>query len=278
MPKSEAGKPIVGLSACSVDLDGVPNHTCRANYIRAVARAGCLPIVLPAVGSAMARPELLDILDGIVLTGSVSNVDPALYGEQRDNSKAYDEARDETVFSLIRAALRMDLPILAICRGLHELNVALGGSLFQNVHAVAGKSDHREDESQPRSIQYAPVHRVRLMPGGALRGIVGADEIKVSSLHWQGIDRLGDGLAIEAAADDGLVEAVALRDYKTFVIGVQWHPEWFDDDLHGRALFHAFAKACIDRRRARQYANLQMPAPPAEVESARACAKGICAK
>ena len=212
MPKDEAGKPIVGLSACSADLDGVPNHTCRANYIRAVARAGCLPIVLPAIGPAMARPELLDSLDGLVLTGSVSNVDPAQYGEPRDNSKAYDEARDETVLSLIRAGLRRDLPILAICRGLHELNVALGGSLFQNLHAAAGKSDHREDESQPRSIQYAPVHRVRLAPGGTLRGIVGADEIKVSSLHWQGIDRLGDRLAIEAVADDGLVEAVTLRE------------------------------------------------------------------
>jgi putative glutamine amidotransferase len=167
-------------------------------------------------------------------------------GRPGDHSKAYDEARDETVFSLIQSAVRGGVPILAICRGLHELNVALGGSLFQNVHQVRGKMDHREDESQPRSIQYAPVHRVCLTAGGTLSNIFGLTELKVSSLHWQGIDRLGQGLVVEAIADDGLVEAVTLCDTKAFLIGVQWHPEWFADDPYGLLLFQHFASH--DRR------------------------------
>jgi len=195
----------------------------------------------------MAQSELLSVLDGVVLTGSISNVDPLQYGGCREGSKLYDEARDVTVFSLIRAGLQVGLPILGICRGLHELNVALGGSLYQNVHAVPGKIDHREDESLPRSIQYAPVHRVRFAPTGVLRGIIGAEEIHVSSLHWQGIERLADGLVVEATAEDGLIEAVTLRDSKTFAIGVQWHPEWFDDDPCGLLIFRAFARACAER-------------------------------
>jgi putative glutamine amidotransferase len=251
MAEGKVQPPIVGVSACLAALDTVPNHVCRANYVAAVARAGCLPMVLPAIGAALAQPRLIDVLDGIVLTGSVSNVDPASYGQRRDASKAYDGARDATTLPLIGTALEAGLPLLAICRGLHELNVARGGSLFQNVHEVAGKMDHREDESQPRSIQYAPVHRVRLTRGGLLHGLHGADEIKVSSLHWQGIDRLGEGLTVEATADDGLVEAVRLARPDTFVVGVQWHPEWFSDDAHGALLFRAFAAACIGRRNAR---------------------------
>jgi putative glutamine amidotransferase len=242
-------RPLVGLSACAVDLDGVPNHVCRANYVRSVRDAGCLPILLPAIGAAVAGPELLDILDGLILTGSVSNVDPARYRQPRDPSKAYDEARDATVFPLICAAIETGIPILAICRGLHELNVALGGSLLQNVHQLDGKMDHREDESQPRSIQYAPVHRVRLSAGGMLNDVFGSRELRVSSLHWQGIDRLGHGLAVEAIADDGLIEAVSLPDARALVMGVQWHPEWFADDPDGALLFRCFAEACRQRRR-----------------------------
>jgi putative glutamine amidotransferase len=244
--------PVVGLSACRTDLDGVPNYVCRANYADAVIRhAGCLPVVLPAIGAAIASESVVSGLDGLLLTGSVSNVDPAHYGQERDPSRTYDMARDASVFALIRAALATDMPVLAICRGLQELNVALGGSLFQNVHEVDGKMDHREDETQPRSIQYAPVHQVQLAPDGLLSGILGASELKVGSLHWQGIDRLGRGLRVEARAEDGLVEAVTLSGGGRFVVGVQWHPEWFADDPAGALLFGAFGKACEARHRRR---------------------------
>ena len=240
-------RPVIGVSACAVDLDGVPNHVCRANYVRSLHDAGCLPILLPAIGPALAAPELLDRLDGLVLTGSVSNVDPAHYRQPRDPSKAYDEARDATVLPLICAAIERGIPILAICRGLHELNVALDGSLFQNVHEVDGKMDHREDDSQPRSIQYAPVHRVSLSAGGLLDDIFGRRDLRVSSLHWQGVEPAGHGLAIEAVADDGLIEAVSLPDARGLVLGVQWHPEWFEDDADGVTLFRRYAQACRQR-------------------------------
>jgi putative glutamine amidotransferase len=241
-------KPLVGLSACSVELDGVPNYVCRANYARAALDAGCIPMVLPAAGPVMARTELVDVLDGLILTGSVSNVDPARYRQDRDNSKAYDEARDASIFPLIRAAIDSGVPILGICRGLHEINVALGGSLFQNVHEVEGKMDHREDVSQPRAIQYAPAHVVRLSAGGVLEAMFGCRELHVSSLHWQGIDMLGAGLTTEAVAADGLVEAVSLCSAQTWLIGVQWHPEWFASDRNGSLLFHRFAEHCSERR------------------------------
>jgi putative glutamine amidotransferase len=259
-------RPVVGLSACAVELDGVPNQVCRSNYTRSVRQAGCLPVILPAIEPAIAGPELVDILDGLLLTGSVSNVGPARYEQPRDNSKAYDEARDATIFPLIHAAIQAGIPIFAICRGLHELNVALGGSLFQNVHDVDGKMDHREDESQPRSIQYAPVHRVRLTADGVLNHVLGCQELKVSSLHWQGIDKLGRGLAIEAVADDGLIEAVSLCNAGGSVFGVQWHPEWFADDADGLMLFQYFAAACNRRRRdrhaGRSKANPRKPRTP----------------
>lgn len=248
---SATPRPLVGLPACAADLSGVPNHVCRANYVRAVLDAGCLPVILPAIGPSLASTELVDTLDGLVLTGSVSNVDPARYHQPRDVSKVYDEARDTTVFPLIHVAIATGIPVLGICRGLHEINVALGGSLFQNVHEAAGKMDHREDESQPRAIQYAPVHRVSLTPGGAMERIFGRSELKVSSLHWQGIDRLGDGLIVEALADDGLVEAVTLAGSTNPVLAVQWHPEWFPDDPDGKMLFRHFARACQRRRQGR---------------------------
>jgi putative glutamine amidotransferase len=257
-------RPVVGLSACQVSLDGVPNFACRHNYVQAVERhAGCLPIVLPAIGPTLACPALLDRIDGLVLTGSASNVDPTHYGQQRDESKAYDEARDATTFALIHAAVAIGVPILAICRGLHEVNVALGGSLFQNLHQVGGKMEHREDESQPRSIQYAPVHRVRLTAGGVLNRTFGVDDIQVSSVHWQGIDRLGEGLLVEAVADDGLIEAVTLRDAKALVVGVQWHPEWFAEDPHGRLLFRRFGRACRLRQRSHAPSRAPILAMPA---------------
>lgn len=254
---SLSDRPVVGLSACRVDLDGVPNDVCRTNYIRAVwEHAGCLPVILPALGREFASPSLLDSIDGLVLTGSVSNVDPAHYGQRRDSSKAYDPDRDATVFALIDAAIDLDLPILAICRGMHELNVALGGSLFQNVHQVDGKMDHRENESQPRSIQYAPAHRVCFAIGGLCHQIFKVKELVVSSLHWQGIDRLGMGLTVEAVADDGLIEAVSFEQKPNFVVGVQWHPEWFANDAYGMRLFRRFGAECRIRRQSRQNAAL----------------------
>ncbi len=137
-----------------------------------------------------------------------------------------DERRDGTTLPLIKQIVERGVPLLALCRGFQELNVAYGGTLFQHVEEVPGRSDHREDKNQPLDVQYAPIHDVHLTPGGRLEMLAGTGTIKVNSLHSQGIDRLAGGLAVEAVAPDGQIEGVRVRDAQSFAIGVQWHPEW----------------------------------------------------
>jgi putative glutamine amidotransferase len=161
----------------------------------------------------------------------------------------HDPNRDATTIPLIPQAIAAGVPVLAVCRGFQEMNVAYGGTLHQRLHEVAGLSDHREDESAPLEVQYGPAHEVRLEPGGRLRAIAGRDRIVVNSLHWQGIDLLGQGLTVEARAPDGVIEAIGVADASTFALGVQWHPEWqFEKSEFSRALLAAFGEAC--RRRA----------------------------
>ncbi|HMK85777.1 MAG TPA: gamma-glutamyl-gamma-aminobutyrate hydrolase family protein, partial [Steroidobacteraceae bacterium] len=140
------------------------------------------------------------------------------------------------------------LPVLAICRGFQEMNVAYGGTLHQRLHE-AGYSDHREDESMPLEVQYGPAHEVRLEPGGTLARIAGRDRLEVNSLHWQGVETLGTDLRVEARAPDGVIEAFRVADSQSFALAVQWHPEWqFESNPFSRALFAAFGEA--SRRRA----------------------------
>ncbi len=130
--------------------------------------------------------------------------------------------------------------------------MALGGSLHQKVHEVPGLNDHREDKDAPLDVQYGPAHTVRLAPGGALAALTGREELTVNSVHGQGIDRLAPGLAVEATAPDGLVEAVRVEGARTFALAVQWHPEWryWEDEAAG-ALFAAFGRAAAERVRRR---------------------------
>jgi putative glutamine amidotransferase len=153
---------------------------------------------------------------------------------------------------LIPRAIAAGVPVLAVCRGFQEMNVAYGGTLWQRVHEVAGHLDHREDESAPLDEQYAPAHEVELEPGGQLGRIFGVERLKVNSLHSQGVQRLGAALAVEARAPDGLIEAFRVADSDTFALGVQWHPEWkFQEDSNSRALFAAFGAACRQRASSR---------------------------
>jgi len=222
--------------------------------MRAVTEAaGALPLAIPALAAAIDPVDLAERLDGLLVTGSPSNIEPHLYGgpPSRDGT-LHDPARDATTLPLIRAALDRDVPVLAICRGLQELNVALGGTLHQNVHEVPGRLDHRSRKELPIPDRYAhDQHLVSLAPDGILREIAGAEKVFVNSLHAQGIDRLAPGLAIEAVAPDGQVEAVRVVG-KSFALGVQWHPEFavLAHDF-SRELFAAFGKAASARARAR---------------------------
>jgi putative glutamine amidotransferase len=160
----------------------------------------------------------------------------------------HDVARDATTLPLIPAAIERGVPVLGICRGFQEMNVAFGGTLHQRLYEVQGLSDHREDESQPLEVQYGPAHEVVLEPGGILRGLAGTDRIRVNSLHSQGVDRLSEKLVVEARAPDGVIEAFRVRNAPRFALAVQWHPEWqaMSNDF-SRALFAAFGAASRER-------------------------------
>ncbi|CDG81148.1 gamma-glutamyl-gamma-aminobutyrate hydrolase family protein [Janthinobacterium agaricidamnosum] len=241
-------RPIVIVPACAKPIGAHAYHTAQDKYVQAVVNgARCMPLVLPALGRDTDLEAVLATADGVMLTGSASNLHAGLYGEEvRDASLPLDPARDATTLPLIRAALRRGIPLLAICRGFQEVNVALGGSLHQAVHDVAGMHDHRENEEFDLERQYAPVHRVSLREDGRMAQILdGAAEMMVNSLHGQGIARLAPGLAIEAVADDGLVEAYRVADAPGFSLALQWHPEWrIADNPQSMKLFGAFGQAC----------------------------------
>jgi len=248
-------RPIVLVPACVNQIGSHPYHTAQLKYVAAVADgARCAPLIIPALGDATDIEALLAVADGVMLTGSPSNVHAGLYGEELlDASLPLDPARDATTLPLIRAAIQRGIPLLAICRGFQEVNVALGGTLHQSVHDVEGMADHREQKSHTLEQQYAPSHRVLLEPDGRMTRILGGvSEIMVNSLHGQGINRLAPSLAVEARADDGLVEAYRVADAIGFTLAVQWHPEWrFADNPDSVKLFSAFGEACTEYQHTR---------------------------
>ncbi|MGI9488487.1 MAG: gamma-glutamyl-gamma-aminobutyrate hydrolase family protein [Geminicoccaceae bacterium] len=248
--------PVIGIPACRVlGAHGLPIHKVSESYIKSVIDgAGGLPVTLPAIGDrldCLTLDQWLDTLDGLLVTGSPSNVDPVHYegGEARRDSER-DPARDATTLPLLRRAIERAVPVLAICRGIQELNVALGGTLHQHVHEVPGRMDHRSDKSKPIVERFDELaHAVALTKGGVLQHILGgADEIDVNSLHGQAINQPGEGILIEATAPDGTIEAVSVRDAPGFALGIQWHPEWHvSESPHSKRLFAAFGDACRTR-------------------------------
>lgn len=238
-------KPLVGISCCTklFGLYGMPNHGASDTYIRAVDQVvGGVPVLIPANGQAADLETLLDRLDGIILTGSRSNVQPSLYGgPPHAQDTPEDSHRDDTTLPLIRAALARGTPVLAICRGLQELNVALGGSLHQRLQDLPGRMDHSTPLHPDPRVRTGKAHEIRVVPGSWLHRTAGRTTIPVNSLHNQGIDRLAPGLVAEATAPDGTIEAVRCTTCTGFAIGVQWHPEYdFPSDPVSHAIFAAF--------------------------------------
>ena len=233
---------IVGIPACTKLINQHVQHATPARYgAWPAGRRRCTPVLIPPLGEV--ELGVLDRLDGLLLNGSPSNVAPALYGATEDlTPQSHDNARDATTLPMVRAAIARGMPVLAVCRGIQELNVAFGGTLFQQVHLQPGRMDHdaREDLIED---QYLPRHHVTL--AGGLARIMGADRISVNSLHEQAVDRLADGLVAEAWADDGTIEGVRVAGAAGFAYGVQWHPEWrFAEFADRLALFRAFGEAC----------------------------------
>jgi putative glutamine amidotransferase len=246
-------KPLIGIPADRRILGPHPFHCVGEKYIAAVAEAAdAIPVLIPALGERD-FDELLETLDGILLTGSPSNVEPHRYaGPASEPDTLHDPHRDATTLPLIPRVVEAGMPLFAICRGFQEMNVAFGGTLHQKVQEVPGFRDHREDTEQPLEVQYAPAHEVELVRGGLLHGWAGVDRVVVNSLHSQGVERLGRDLEIEARAPDGLVEAFRVRSARGFALAVQWHPEWqVMNNPFSRALFAAFGAAARARKQVR---------------------------
>jgi putative glutamine amidotransferase len=241
-------RPVIGLSCCikSFGPSSLPAHAASDFAVRAAACcAGAVPILLPSLGEDADLDTLLRIIDGVLLTGSRSNVNPARYGgPPHEDGTPEDDARDATTLPLIRAAIARGMPVLAICRGFQELNVALGGTLHQQLATLPGRLDHSAPKTDDFAEKMAKAHPVELTSGGLLHRLAGTREIMVNSLHNQGIDRLGAGLVVEAAAPDGTIEAIRVANAPGFALGVQWHPEF--DCAHDRLserIFAAFGDA-----------------------------------
>jgi len=239
-------KPVVGIPCDHRMIGPHPFHAVGEKYIAAVRDgAGAIPLLIPVLENPIALEEILTVVDGIFLTGSPSNVAPSNYGGPAPREGVLqDQRRDVTTLPLIRQIVEAGKPLFAVCRGFQEFNVAYGGTLHQHVQEVPGRFDHREDKNAALDVQYAPAHDVELTRGGLLERIAGTRSVKVNSLHAQGVDRLADGLVVEAVAADGTVEAIRVANARTFALGVQWHPEWkFRENAFSTGLFEAFGQS-----------------------------------
>jgi putative glutamine amidotransferase len=223
---TDGARPIVLVPSCNRMLGHEPFHVVAKQYIDAVWLAGCQPVIVPGASSD-GFDDLLSVVHGVLLTGSPSNVHPSHFNETvLDESLPLDPERDAWTLPLVSKVVALGMPLLAICRGFQEANVALGGSLFQAVHTVAGYRDHRDRDEDAIDVQYGNAHEAFIEPGGMLEALLGERVIAVNSLHGQGVNRLAPGLRVEARAPDGLIEAFSVENSAGFALGVQWHPEW----------------------------------------------------
>lgn len=240
-------KPLIGLSLCRwllKDRDEGWFHLVGEKYVKVITNYGAFPLAVPALADELDIDTVLENVSGLLFSGSVSNIHPSFYGDEHPGDGLEDKDRDTTSMRLMAAAIERGVPVLGICRGIQEMNVLFGGTLHRQVHELVGRLDHRENPDVEDDICYAPVHVVKLTEGGVLHGIHGVTELNVNSLHGQGIDRVGEGLLVEAVATDGQVEAISVKGSKAFAVGVQWHPEYHsrenpDYDLFVRAFHQA---------------------------------------
>lgn len=247
-------EPLIGVPCDRKIIGPHPFQAVGEKYVRALVDAGVgTPLLIPSLDPPLALEPLLAHLDGILLTGSHSNIEPHHYSDEPSYAgNFHDPQRDATTLSLIHVAVRMRIPLLAVCRGFQEVNVAFGGTLLQKVHETVGHHDHREDLSQPLDVQYGPAHALQLTPGGWLAGIAGSGTVMVNSLHGQGIRKLGRDLLVEGTAPDGLIEAVRLDNPDTWLLAVQWHPEWrVRENPFYLGIFQQFAQMARRRAHAR---------------------------
>lgn len=262
-------RPLIGVNADIRDGHGMDFLASGLKYVTGVMEGtDGIPVLVPTLGDVENGgdyhiDELIDRLDGLVLTGGRSNVDPHHYGgEPFRPDTLRDPMRDSTTLPLARKAVAKGLPLFGICRGIQEINVALGGSLHPYLWELDGVNDHRMPQTDVASIRFAPRHPVHLFEGGLFAEIAAAAgidglEVMVNSLHGQSIDRVADGLQVEALSDDGVIEGISMPGAPGFVAGVQWHAEYrVDINPFNRAVFKAFGHAARRRAAARAGADV----------------------
>jgi putative glutamine amidotransferase len=252
-------RPLVGVAASHhLAEDTYEVQMTGRRTIDAVGQvAGCLPMLIPGLPDAVGIGDLLATLDGIVLTGARANVHPMHYGEPYTEAHGLtDEGRDAVILPLVRAALDRGVPVFGLCKGIQEMNVALGGTLWPEVGALPGRHRHRMPKGcRDPEIVFEPRERVRLRPGGEVARIVGVDSIVTNSLHGQAIREPGRRVVLEGWAADETIEAISIEGARSFAIGVQWHAEYdVDRDPVSLALFHAFGAAARARQAGRRSA------------------------
>ena len=248
-------KPVVLMTMGAQERNGHPYQVMTHKYILPLTEiAECIPVLVPTCCGAEDLDAYLDMADGVYLTGAGSNIDPALYGQVNVTpNKAQDKDRDNFDIALIHAAIARGLPLFAICRGMQEINVALGGDIHQKVHNLFGYLDHREDSDDAVDVQYGDSHPITLVPGTWFAELMQQPTIPVNSLHGQGLNKLGQGIEPLASSVDGLVEAIHIPALPQFTLAVQWHPEWrAKENLFSTRIYQAFGDACRARAEQRQ--------------------------
>jgi putative glutamine amidotransferase len=225
--------------------------------LRAIAEvAGALPLMFPSLPDVTDVGALLEVVDGVLLTGARANVHPTRFGlEAHPRHEPYDDGRDAVALSLIEACVARSIPVFGICRGFQEMNVAFGGSLHPEIREIPGRTNHRMprlENGEPHpdfAVIFADRHDVHLTRGGAFEKMMGCDTIRVNSLHGQGIEQLGRRIVVEGTAEDGTIEAIRVAEAPGFALGVQWHAE-YDPQSNpvNRTLFEAFGTALSHRR------------------------------
>ena len=238
--------PVIAIPADLREIDGSNWHAAANQYIHAaIVGAGCIPVIVPGWEKGLDIDSILDRVDGVLVSGSRSNVHPSHYGKEVDERDGpFDPARDATSLPMIRRAVERGIPLFCICRGIQEMNVALGGTLATEIQDLPGKIDHRKPDVSERDGMYSIRQTVRVKEGSCLADAIGHGEVQVNSLHRQAISETAPNLTVEAVAEDGTIEAVSVIGAKNYAVGVQWHPEyWVDSDAPSAGLFKAFGNA-----------------------------------
>jgi putative glutamine amidotransferase len=239
-------KPIIAVTCDTKWIGKHLYHQTGDKYLTAItANTDSLPLLLPSLDKPLAIGDILSSIDGLLFTGAYANIQRELYGlSPAPIDEPQDVLRDANTLPLIMAAIEAGVPVFGICRGFQELNVAYGGTLHPRIHEVNGRMDHRENNDDPLEVQYGPAHKVSTVEGGMLAAITGKTSFDVNSVHGQGIDRLANGLMVEAVADDGTIESISVIKSKSFALAVQWHPEWQStSNEQSKKLFRAFGEA-----------------------------------